>query len=68
MDSQSDRTPKGAQASRRAFLKIAGAAAPGAVAALAVTATGAEADTPAETGTGLRDTDHTRAYFASARF
>ncbi|RUS59242.1 twin-arginine translocation pathway signal protein [Pseudorhodobacter sp. E13] len=52
---------------RRNFLKLAGTAAPAAVAAVALTgsATEAEAQAPA---TGLQDTAHTRAYFASARF
>lgn len=68
MEKRSDSKTEGARASRREFLKLAGTAAPGAVAALAVTATSAGAATPADTGTGLRDTEHTRAYFDSARF
>ena len=54
-------------ANRRDFLKLAAASAP--AAAVAATATGAQADTAMEsTGEGLRDTAHTRAYFESARF
>ncbi len=58
-----EKTDKG----RRDFLKMAGVAAPGAVAAAAMGGTAAQADTPAETS-GLRDTEHTRAFYASARF
>lgn len=54
-------------ASRRDFLKLAGATAPGAVAALAVGET-AEAAEAVETGTGLRKTEHVRKYLDSARF
>ncbi len=68
MNRKSDGTSEGAKASRRDFLRIAGTAAPAAVAALAVTGDAAEAATPAAEGTGLRDTEHTRAYFDSARF
>lgn len=52
---------------RRAFLKLAGTAAPAAVAAVAL---GSEAEA-AETPTGetrLQETAHTRAYLDSARF
>lgn len=55
--------------SRRDFLKIAGATAPGA--ALAVAATGAEAApvaAPDLSSNKMQDTAHTRAYFDSARF
>ena len=53
---------------RRGFLKLA-AAAPVAAAATAAGSGAAQADTPA-TGpqSGLADTAHTRAYYASARF
>lgn len=53
--------------SRRNFLKLATAAAPAVVAATALSGTAAVADTKAPTS-GLQDTEHTRAYFASARF
>ncbi|MFA8388175.1 MAG: twin-arginine translocation signal domain-containing protein [Pelagibaca sp.] len=55
-------------ASRRAFLKLAGTAAPAAVAAVAVSGTEAEAaETPKSDGR-MQDTAHTRAYLASTRF
>jgi phospholipase C len=63
-------TDKKAGASRREFLKLAGTAAPAAV-AVAVAAGGATqaaaqpADLSLET---MQDTDHTRAYFESTRF
>lgn len=52
--------------SRRDFLKIAGVAAPGAIAV----ATGSEvqAAEPDLSSDKMQDTAHTRAYFASARF
>ncbi|QBF32396.1 ubiquinol-cytochrome c reductase iron-sulfur subunit N-terminal domain-containing protein [Thalassococcus sp. S3] len=54
-------------ASRRDFLKLAGTAAPAAVAAAALSGTEAEAAEP--TGeTRIQDTAHTRAYLDSARF
>lgn len=53
-------------ASRRDFLKLAGAAAPAAAVA-AVVAPDAEADQQ-QTGEGLRRTPHTEAYLKSARF
>ena len=53
-------------ASRRDFLKLGATAAP-AAAVLAVTSTEAAAD-EAPKSSGLRDTEHTRAYLASARF
>ena len=57
-----------ASASRRAFLKLAGTAAPAAVAAVAVSGTEAEAaETPKADGR-MQDTAHTRAYLASTRF
>ena len=57
-----------ASASRRAFLKLAGTAAPAAVAAVAVSGTEAEAaETPKADGR-MQDTAHTRADLASTRF
>ena len=53
-------------ASRRDFLRMGVTAAP-AAAALAVTSGEAAADEVVETS-GLRETDHTRAYLASAKF
>lgn len=55
------------QESRRNFLMLATAAAPAAVAATALSGTAALAEAPAPKS-GLQDTEHTRAYFASARF
>lgn len=57
-------------ANRRDFLKLAGASAPAAVAAAAVTVGGnAEAAQPVDASSGkMQDTAHTRAYFASAKF
>ena len=62
------RNKRDSDASRRDFLKLAGTAAPAAVAAAALSGTEAQA---AETPTGetrLQDTEHTRAYLDSARF
>ena len=57
-----------AAASRRDFLKLAGTAAPAAVAAVAVSGTEAQAaDAPKADGR-MQDTAHTRAYLASTRF
>ena len=56
------------EASRRDFLKFASTAAPAAVAAAALSGTEAEAQELNTDGSGLRETAHTRAYFASARF
>ena len=57
-----------ATSSRRDFLKLAGTAAPAAVAAVAVSGTEAAADdTPIADGK-MQDTAHTRAYLASTRF
>jgi hypothetical protein len=54
-------------ASRRDFLKLAGASAP--AAAVALTAGGAEAEEVADaTGAGLRKTAHVEAYLKTARF
>ena len=62
-------TDQASKSNRRDFLKLAGAAAPAAVAAVAVGAPAQAAAQPADPGaTRLQDTDHTRAYLASARF
>ncbi len=53
--------------SRRAFLKLAGTAAPATIAAAALGGTQAEAAAPVD-DTRLQDTAHTRAYLDSARF
>lgn len=53
--------------SRRNFLKLAGTAAPAAVAAVAVSGE-AQASETAGDETRLKDTAHTRAYLKSARF
>ncbi|PUB11511.1 twin-arginine translocation signal domain-containing protein [Yoonia sediminilitoris] len=60
-------TKKTEGASRRDFLKLAGTAAPAAV-AIAATATSAEAQTVDLTSEKMQDTAHTRAYLDSARF
>ncbi len=52
---------------RRDFLKLATLSAPAAVAA-AAGATAAEAKSGETTGSRMRDTEHTRAYFESAKF
>ena len=54
--------------SRRDFLKLAGTAAPAAVAAAAVTGGAAEAAEPDLSSDKMQDTAHTRAYLASTRF
>ncbi len=54
-------------ASRRDFLKLAGTSAPAAVAAVAV-GTGEAAADEAQSGSGLKKTDHVKKYLASARF
>ncbi|MFT4960540.1 MAG: anaerobic selenocysteine-containing dehydrogenase [Paracoccaceae bacterium] len=54
--------------SRRDFLKLAGTAAPAAVAAAALTGTQAAADVAPRGEARLQDTAHTRAYLDSARF
>ena len=61
-------TKKTEGSSRRDFLKLAGTAAPAAVAAAAVSGTAAEAAEPDLTSEKMQDTVHTRAYFDSARF
>ena len=58
---------KGEPTKRRDFLKLASLSVPAAALA-AATGTVAEAATVEDTGEGLRDTPHTRAYFESARF
>ena len=58
---------KGEPTKRRDFLKLASVSVP-AVAVAAAAGTVAEAATVEDTGEGLRDTPHTRAYFESARF
>ena len=55
-------------ASRRDFLKLAGTAAPAAVAAAALSGSEAEAAELPTDETRMQDTAHTRAYFDSARF
>ncbi|MDK3072991.1 ubiquinol-cytochrome c reductase iron-sulfur subunit N-terminal domain-containing protein [Sedimentitalea sp. JM2-8] len=54
--------------SRRDFLKLAGTAAPAAVAAAALGGTEAEAAALPVDETRMQDTAHTRAYLDSARF
>ena len=58
---------KGEPTKRRDFLKLASVSVPAAAVAAAAGTT-AEAATVEDTGEGLRDTQHTRAYFESARF
>ncbi len=55
-------------ASRRDFLKLAGTAAPAAVAAAALSGTEAQAADAPTGETRIQDTAHTRAYLDSARF
>jgi anaerobic selenocysteine-containing dehydrogenase len=54
--------------SRRDFLKMAGTAAPAAVAAVAVSGTEAKAAAPDLTKETMQDTAHTRAYIESTKF
>ncbi len=54
--------------SRRRFLKMAAAAAPAAVAMAVAPNAAAEVVKEAPKSSGLRDTEHTRKYFESARF
>jgi hypothetical protein len=54
-------------ASRRDFLKFAGASAPAAVTAIAVGTEEAAAE-EIQQGSGLRKTEHVKQYLASARF
>ncbi len=58
---------KGEPTKRRDFLKLASVSVPAAAVA-ATLGTAAEAATVEDTGEGMRDTPHTRAYFESARF
>ena len=60
--------PEDGSSNRREFLKFAGTAAP--LAAVAVTSTGGVADaSPVDPASEkMQDTEHTRKYFASARF
>jgi len=55
-------------ASRRDFLKLAGTAAPAAVAAAALSGTEAQAAEAPVNESRIQDTAHTRAYLDSARF
>ncbi len=63
---------EGARASRRDFLKLAGAAAPGAVAAVAAGSAGAveaPGTAPAQSpGEALKNSAHVQAYYESLRF
>lgn len=59
--------PKEDGANRRDFLKLAGTAAPVAVAATVMGETAQAADLPVDE-TRMQDTAHTRAYIDSARF
>ncbi len=61
------REKKGEPTKRRDFLKLASVSVPAAAVAVAAGTT-AKAATAEDTGEGLRDTQHTRAYFESARF
>ncbi|QSP95813.1 twin-arginine translocation signal domain-containing protein [Marinobacter salinisoli] len=54
--------------SRRRFLQMAVAAAPAAVAMAVAPNAAAKAVTEVPKSRGLRDTEHTRKYFESARF
>ena len=54
--------------SRRGFLKLAGSAAPAALVAATAAPTQAAANPVDLSSSVMQDTDHTRAYFASARF
>jgi hypothetical protein len=58
---------KGEPTKRRDFLKLASVSVPAAAVA-ATLGTAAEAATVEDSGEGMRDTPHTRAYFESARF
>lgn len=55
-------------ASRRDFLKLAGTAAPAAAVAVAASGSVAEAAPVDPSSNTIQDTEHTRAYLASARF
>ncbi|MCB5197722.1 Tat (twin-arginine translocation) pathway signal sequence [Loktanella sp. DSM 29012] len=54
---------------RRGFLKLAGTAAPAAIAAVAIAKPDAAQAKPVDlSSTTIQDTEHTRTYLASARF
>ncbi|WP_394153160.1 twin-arginine translocation signal domain-containing protein [Loktanella salsilacus] len=54
---------------RRGFLKLAGTAAPAAIVAATTAAPQSAAASPVDLASStMQDTDHTRAYFDSARF
>ncbi|KQI69546.1 twin-arginine translocation pathway signal protein [Loktanella sp. 3ANDIMAR09] len=54
---------------RRGFLKLAGTAAPAAIAAVAIAKPDAAQANPVDlSSTTIQDTEHTRTYLASARF
>lgn len=57
----------GSENNRREFLKLAVASAPAAVAATALSGSAVQAAELDDTGSGLRDTAHTRAYFDTAK-
>ncbi len=54
--------------SRRDFLKLASVSAPAAVAAATLGGPAQAEAVPGKAGGGLRDTEHTRAYYESLRF
>ncbi len=55
-------------ANRRDFLKLAGTAAPLAAVVAATSGTAADATEPDPTRETMQDTQHTRAYYETARF
>lgn len=67
-DQQMARTSEAENKGRREFLKLATAAAPAAAVAAAVGATSATGAEAATLKTGVQDNEHTRTYYASARF
>lgn len=68
-DDKMTKQTEGKAASRRNFLKMATVTAPAAAAAVVASGTDAQAAAPRdEGGTGLRDTQHTRSYYDTARF
>ncbi len=62
------RKEEGATNTRRDFLKLAAVSAPAAVAATAVSSSAVQAAELEDTGSGVRDTAHTQAYFETAKF
>jgi len=60
--------PEGDHTSRRDFLKLAGTSVPAAAAVVALAPAMADADVADAGGSGLRETEHTRAYLKAARF